>query len=98
MEIDPMNASLRVNEALLIANRAFQPFQCVAWAPQDGNGEVSISVIDRSSSRLLGRTALPAEGQLDLEQLADILQRSRAELSDRGYRLEPWQMPVACNF
>jgi hypothetical protein len=93
-----MNASLRVNEALLIANRAFQPFQCVAWAPQDGSGEVSLSVIDRTSSRLLGRTALPAEGQLDLEQLASILQKSRAELCERGYRLEPWHMPLASSY
>ena len=40
-----MNTPLRFNEALLIADRAFRPFQCVAWAPQDGTGVVSISVI-----------------------------------------------------
>ena len=50
-ETDPMNTPLRFNEALLIADRAFRPFQCVAWAPQDGTGVVSISVIDRTSTR-----------------------------------------------
>ncbi len=89
-----MNAMLRVNEALLIADRAFQPFQCVAWAPQDGSGVLSLSVIDRTSSRLLGRTALPGSSYLDPQQLAGILQQSREELSRQGYRLEPWQMPV----
>ena len=38
-----MNAPLRFNEALLIANHAFKPFQCVAWAPQDGNGELNLA-------------------------------------------------------
>ncbi|MDD5445504.1 MAG: hypothetical protein PHH99_18960, partial [Pseudomonas fluorescens] len=43
-----MNAPLRINEALLIADRAFQPFQCVAW--HDGNGALSLSVIDRTNT------------------------------------------------
>ena len=45
-----MNAPLRINEALLIADRAFQPFQCVAW--HDGNGALSLSVIDRKNTRI----------------------------------------------
>ena len=90
-----MNAMLRMNEALLIADRAFLPFQCIAWAPQDGSGHLSLSVIDRTSSRLLGRIALSTSNQLDLQQLSATLQKSRAELIDQGYRLEPWRMPVS---
>ena len=48
-----MSTTLRINEALIIANRAFAPYQCVAWAPQEGNGELNLSVIDRHSTRLL---------------------------------------------
>ena len=47
-----MNTSLGVNEALLIAGRAFQPFQCVAWQPQDGTGVITLAVIDRTNRRL----------------------------------------------
>ncbi|OEC40249.1 hypothetical protein A7D27_16440 [Pseudomonas sp. 1D4] len=88
-----MNAPLRVNEALIIAGRAFQPFQCVAWAPQDGNGELSISVIDRTSTRLLGRSKLSTSTYTDPAQLASVLKQSREELSRQGYRLDPWNMP-----
>ncbi|MBF7731441.1 hypothetical protein [Pseudomonas sp. N040] len=88
-----MNAMLRMNEALLIADRAFLPFQCIAWTPPDGTGDLSLSVIDRSSSRLLGRIALPGSSRLDARQLSATLQKSRDELIDQGYRLEPWQMP-----
>src|SRR3546814_20103486 len=45
-----MNAPLRINEALVIADRAVRPVQCVAWAPQDGNGELSLTVIDRTNT------------------------------------------------
>ena len=78
-----MNTPLRFNEALLIADRAFRPFQCVAWAPQDGTGVVSISVIDRTNTRLLGRAG----------QLEAALQRSRDELRSQGFDLAPWSMP-----
>ena len=88
-------AMLRMNEALLIADRAFLPFQCIAWAPQDGTGNLSLSVIDRTSSRLLGRIALSAGNQLDVQQLSATLQKSRDELIGQGYRLEPWQMPAS---
>jgi hypothetical protein len=47
-----MSTPLRINEALLIAGHAFEPFQCVAWAPQDGNGELSLTVIDRANTRI----------------------------------------------
>ncbi len=92
-ETDPMNTPLRFNEALLIASRAFQPFQCVAWAPQDGTGELSLSVIDRTSTRLLGRTQLSRSIYTDPEQLASVLKKSRDELSQQGYDLQPWNMP-----
>jgi len=88
-----MNAPLRFNEALLIADRAFQPFQCVAWAPQDGTGFLSISVIDRTSTRLLGRTQLSCSTYSDPAQLEQVLNESRDELSRQGYDLEPWHMP-----
>ncbi len=87
-----MNTPLRVNEALLIAHRAFQPFQCVAWAPQDGTGELNFSVIDRTSTRLLGRTQVAASAFTDPAKLESLLQQSRAELNQQGYALEPWQM------
>lgn len=88
-----MNAPLRFNEALLIADRAFQPFQCVAWAPQDGSGLLSLTVIDRTSTRLLGRTQLTSSIYSDPLQLADVLQKSRDELSQKGFALAPWSMP-----
>ncbi|WP_375739467.1 hypothetical protein [Pseudomonas boanensis] len=88
-----MNAPLRFNEALIITGRAFKPFQCVAWAPQDGTGELSISVIDRTSTRLLGRSKIPSSTYSDPEQLAIILLQSREELSSKGYSLDPWSMP-----
>ena len=89
-----MSNTLRFNDALLITDRAFRPFQCVAWAPQPGSGELSISVIDRSSTRLLGRTKLSASTYSDAAQLASVLQQSRAALSEQGYTLEPWSMPA----
>lgn len=88
-----MNAPLRFNDALLIADRAFQPFQCVAWAPQDGTGNLSLSVIDRTSTRLLGRTQLSSSIYSDPAQLASVLQQSREQLSQQGFALEPWSMP-----
>lgn len=87
-----MNTPLRVNEALLIAHRAFQPFQCVAWAPQDGTGELNFSVIDRTNTRLLGRTQLASSLYTDPTQLERLLKQSREELNQQGYDLEPWQM------
>jgi hypothetical protein len=87
-----MNAPLRINEALLIADRAFQPFQCVAWAPQDGNGELSLTVIDRTNTRI-GRKQIPSSAYSDPAQLEDLLKQARAELSQDGYTLQSWAMP-----
>ncbi|WP_237044941.1 hypothetical protein [Aquipseudomonas alcaligenes] len=87
-----MNTSLRVNEALLIAGRAFQPFQCVAWQPQDGTGVITLAVIDRTNRRL-GQAQLDSRTYADPAQLADALTQSREQLSRDGYALAPWSMP-----
>ncbi|MCF4997890.1 hypothetical protein GIW70_18990 [Pseudomonas syringae] len=87
-----MTAPLRINEALLIADRAFKPFQCVAWAPQDGNGELSLAVIDRTNTRI-GSKQIPSSAYTDPAQLELLLQQARAELSEEGYALQSWSMP-----
>ncbi|KPW93613.1 Uncharacterized protein ALO75_01566 [Pseudomonas syringae pv. coryli] len=93
LEETTMNAPLRFNDALLIAGHAFEPFQCVAWAPQDGNGELSLTVIDRTSNRI-GRKQIPSSTYSDKRQLASALEQARAEISNEGYDLEPWTMPT----
>ncbi|KPW61907.1 Uncharacterized protein ALO68_02850 [Pseudomonas syringae pv. helianthi] len=93
LEEKTMNAPLRFNDALLIAGHAFEPFQCVAWAPQDGNGELSLTVIDRTSNRI-GRKQIPSSTYSDKRQLASALEQARAEISNEGYDLEPWTMPA----
>ena len=87
-----MTAPLRINEALLIADRAFQPFQCVAWALQDGNGELSLTVIDRTNNRI-GRKQIPSSAYTDPAQLEHVLEEARKELSQEGYALQSWSMP-----
>jgi hypothetical protein len=87
-----MTAPLRINEALLIANHAFKPFQCVAWAPQDGNGEVSLTVIDRTNNHI-GRKRISSSDYSDPAQLELVLQQARAQLSEEGYELQSWSMP-----
>ncbi|MHC8286639.1 hypothetical protein ACYZUD_07360 [Pseudomonas sp. XS1P51] len=87
-----MNAPLRINEALLIADRAFRPFQCVAWAPQDGNGELNLTVIDRTSNSI-GRKQIPSSAYTDPAQLESVLNEARDELSKEGYTLQSWSMP-----
>ena len=87
-----MTAPLRFNEALLIANHAFKPFQCVAWAPQDGNGEVSLTVIDRTNNHI-GRKQISSSDYSDPAQLELVLQQARAQLSEEGYELQSWSMP-----
>jgi hypothetical protein len=86
-----MNAPLRINEALLIADRAFQPFQCVAWALQDGS-ELSLSIIDRTNTRI-SRKQIPSSAYSDPEQLEHVLEEARAELSQEGYTLQSWSLP-----
>jgi hypothetical protein len=85
-----MNAPLRINEALLIADSAFQPFQCVAW--HDGNSQLSLSVIDRTNTRI-GRKQLTCGTYADAAQLEDLLLQARAELDKDGYQLQSWVMP-----
>ncbi|MEO4048270.1 hypothetical protein AAFN46_14445 [Pseudomonas sp. CAU 1711] len=87
-----MNTSLRVNEALLIAGRAFQPFQCVAWQPQDGTGVITLAVVDRTNRRL-GQAQLDSRTYADPVQLAATLTQSREQISSQGYALDPWSMP-----
>ena len=87
-----MNAPLRINEALLIAGRAFQPFQCKAWAPQDGNGELSLTVVDRTENSI-GRKLIPSSAYTDPAQLERLLEQVRWELSQEGYKLQSWSMP-----
>ena len=41
-----MNATLRINDALLITDRAFKPFQCVAWTLHEGNGDIWLAALD----------------------------------------------------
>ncbi len=87
-----MNAPLRINEALLIADRAFKPFQCVARAPQDGNGELSLTVIDRTNNSI-GRQQIPSSAYTDPQQLERLLEQAREALSKEGYALQSWSMP-----
>ncbi|WP_028237984.1 hypothetical protein [Stutzerimonas azotifigens] len=88
-----MNAPLRFNEALLITDQAFQPFQCVAWTLPEGNGEVSITVIDRTHSRTLARRSLSRGTYTDPVKLGETLAETREELSREGVSLQPWHMP-----
>jgi hypothetical protein len=83
----------RINEALLIASHAFKPFQCVAWAPQDGNGELSLSVIDPANTRIC-RKLIPSSAYSDPTQLERLLEEVRTELSQEGYTLQSWTMPA----
>lgn len=88
-----MTAPLRVNEALLIAGRAFQPFQCIAWAA-DYNGELSLSVIDRNNARVVSRSKVSRSDYSDTEHLAEVLKGARNQLSAEGFTLKPWTMPA----
>ncbi|MNW05399.1 hypothetical protein D3C71_2016370 [compost metagenome] len=87
-----MNAPLRFNEALLIANHAFSPLQCVAWAPQNGTDELSLTVIDRTSTRLVGKQ-LSSSTYSDPAQLQRLIEEARSELTEKGYQLQYWSMP-----
>jgi hypothetical protein len=91
---NPMNSQLRVNDALLIADRAFQPFKCIAWTPQDGTGVLTLSVLDGTCTRVYGRDNIAANDYSNPAQLADLLQQARQELSREGFRLAPWSMPA----
>ncbi|MBF8778287.1 hypothetical protein [Pseudomonas fulva] len=87
-----MNAPLRVNEALLIADHAFEPFQCVAWDAPNGTGELSLAVIDRTSTRI-GSKQVSRSAYSDPAQWRQVIEQVRAELREKGYDLHPWSMP-----
>lgn len=89
-----MNSPLRFNDALLITDRAFKPFQCVAWTLLEGNGELSITVLDNSESRAVGHCKLSSSVYTDPVKLGESLKRARANLSRQGVKLAPWQMPA----
>ncbi|MNP27818.1 hypothetical protein D3C76_1207470 [compost metagenome] len=64
----------------------------MAWAPQDGNGELTLTVIDRTSTSI-GRKQIPSSAYTDPAQLEHLLEQARAELSEEGYTLQSWSMP-----
>nr|WP_314483510.1 hypothetical protein [uncultured Pseudomonas sp.] len=87
-----MNAPLRVNEALLIADHAFEPFHCVAWDAPNGTGDLSLAVIDRTSARI-GSKQVTSQTYSDKAQWLSLIEEVRAELCEKGYHLQPWSMP-----
>ena len=89
-----MNATLRINDALLITDRAFKPFQCVAWTLPEGNGEVSISVIDRRDARVLGRCKMSSSVYSNPAQFEQTLEQTRERLSQNGAHFSEWHMPA----
>ena len=84
--------ALRTNEALLIACRAFQPLQCIAWAT-DYTGEVSLTVIDKTTASVVGRSRMSRLDYADTEHLGNVLAEARRQLADEGIVLGPWQIP-----
>ena len=89
-----MHTPLRINEALLITDRAFKPFQCVAWTLPEGNGEVSITVVDRDEARLLGRCKMSSSVYSNPAQLEQTLEQTRERLSQNGAHFSEWHMPA----
>lgn len=87
-----MNSPLRFNDALLITGRAFKPFHCIAWTQFEGNGELSIAVVDDSESRI-GQCKLSSSIYSDPAKLKQSLEQARAALSNQGALLAPWHMP-----
>ena len=89
-----MNTPLRFNDALLITDRAFKPYQCVAWTLLEGNGELSITVVDGAQSRPLARCKLSSSVYSDPVKLGETLERAREDLSREGINFAPWHMPA----
>lgn len=87
-----MTTRLRFNEALLIANRAFKPLQCIAWT-QEINSELNLTVMDRVNTRTLGHKRIPCSTYSDPQKLAAVIQQTRQELTQQGITLAPWNMP-----
>lgn len=88
-----MNSPLRFNDALLITDRAFKPFQCVAWSLLEGNGDLSITLVDGAESRQVGRCKLPSSIYTDPVKLGETLEQAREDLTREGIRFAPWHMP-----
>ncbi|HTN32237.1 MAG TPA: hypothetical protein VL178_15615 [Pseudomonas sp.] len=83
--------ALRTNEALLIACRAFQPLQCIAWAT-DYSGELSLTVIDRTTASVVGRSRMSRTDYADTEHLGNALSEARQHLTAEGVTLGPWHI------
>jgi hypothetical protein len=77
---------------LLIADHAFEPFQCVAWDAPNGTGELSLAVIDRTNTRI-GSKQVSARVYTDAQQWLGLIEQVRSELREQGYALQPWVMP-----
>ena len=84
-------STLRVNDALLLADSAFRPYQCVAWALPEGNGELNLTIYDRTQ-KAVARTALPKSLYLDQSQLIAALLQQRSHLTEQGAEFLPWQL------
>jgi len=86
-----MSNPLRFNEALIIANRAFKPLQCIAWV-QEVNSELNLTVVDRANTRTLDHRCIPCSTYSDPQKLSVVIQQARQELAGRGVSLAPWDM------
>lgn len=92
-----MNAQLRYNDTLLIAEQALQPFQCVAWSQHRGDGELYLSVRDESTGqRVLHLPRIGASVHGNLARWSELLENARRQLNSLGYALGNWQ-PQAGN-
>lgn len=85
------NNPLRFNEALLIVGSAFKPFDCIAWTQQEGKGELSLTIVDRTR-QTLDRRQISSSVYSDPKQLASALETARQELCNEGHCLQPWSM------
>lgn len=85
--------AFRINETILMARQAFHPFQCIAWST-DYSEDLSLTVIDSTTARVLGRSCLSRTHYTDAEQWGQTLANVRQRLEAEGVQLPPWQMPI----
>ncbi|MCY1401157.1 hypothetical protein D9M71_162690 [compost metagenome] len=64
----------------------------MAWDSPTGTGELSLAVIDKTSTKLSSKQ-VPSSIYSDPNQLAGLIEEVRAELRQKGYTLQPWTMP-----
>lgn len=83
--------ALRTNEALLIACRAFQPLQCIVWAT-DYSGELNLTVVDKTTASVVGRSRMSRIDYTDTEHLGNALKAARRQLAEEGVTLSPWHI------